>query len=138
MTCINWTGAMDGRGYGVRRINKKVVKAHRAALAEAEGIDIPPPSVKCLHSCDNPVCVNPDHLRWGTQFDNVQDAVKRGRLQEANDCATRINQNRHELGRVIAAEYGITEGTVPKEWLKMMYALIVPFLLTWVQPRLHC
>ena len=115
MTCINWTGAMDGRGYGVRRINKKVVKAHRAALAEAEGIDIPPPSVKCLHSCDNPVCVNPDHLRWGTQFDNVQDAVKRGRLRKKLTIAQHASiKTDTRLGRVIAAEYGITEGTVSR------------------------
>jgi len=38
---------------------------------------MPEPGLWALHSCDNPGCVNPDHLRWGTELDNIKDAIAR-------------------------------------------------------------
>ena len=113
--CIEWAGSKDAYGYGVRRVNTKIVKAHRKALADHEGIDVPSSSVLCLHSCDNPSCVNPDHLRWGTQGENVADAVSRGRLDKKLTA-----EQREEIAHdprtfaVIADEYGISEGQVHK------------------------
>lgn len=81
-SCILFDGAKDDNGYGRKWHNTKMVLAHRLALAEHEGIDIPPASVLCLHSCNNPPCINPEHLRWGTVTDNMQDAVKSGRARQ--------------------------------------------------------
>jgi len=35
-----------------------------------------------LHDCDNPICVNPHHLRWGSQAENLRDAALRGRMKK--------------------------------------------------------
>jgi hypothetical protein len=56
---------------------------HRLAWEEANGQPVPPGMNVC-HSCDNPSCCNPDHLWVGTQRENVQDAVRKGRLDTSN------------------------------------------------------
>lgn len=79
--CWPWTGCLTSTGYGALRPAGKrtgaVVKAHRYS-AELAGMDIE--GMHVLHSCDNPACVNPAHLRPGTDADNMADAVKRNRL----------------------------------------------------------
>lgn len=77
--CMEWRdAATDGHGYGVLRINKKNVRAHRLAWVLTHGQEIPC-GMMVLHSCDNPSCVNPEHLRLGNQFDNMADMTSRGR-----------------------------------------------------------
>jgi len=77
-SCWEWVGTKNKGGYGVFALWGKSVFAHRLSLAM---------SVPCLveknklviHSCDNPSCVNPDHLRMGTAAENSQDMVDRSR-----------------------------------------------------------
>ena len=115
MDCIEWTGAKDMEGYGVIRRNKKVIRAHRVALADHDAIDMPDPSVVCRHTCDNPGCVNPEHLVWGTQRENVMDAVKRGRMRKKITLSQHaaIKEDDRKL-KYIAADYGIAESTVSR------------------------
>jgi hypothetical protein len=76
--CWNWTGAIDQYGYGnVKRVGKNF-RAHRLAYEKLVGPI--PNGAFILHSCDNPACCNPDHLRPGSQKDNIRDAIKRGRF----------------------------------------------------------
>lgn len=80
--CWEWKGSKGYGGYGRMHvaISRGVyvsVYAHRIALFLA-GVELAPKD-KSLHSCDNPPCCNPYHLRPGTQLDNVQDRNKRGR-----------------------------------------------------------
>ena len=74
--CWEWVGARSTAGYGQLRVNGKALLAHRMAAEVEYG---PPNGLYCLHSCDNPPCVNPQHLRWGTPKDNMWDVVQRGR-----------------------------------------------------------
>lgn len=72
--CWEWQGSRTVAGYG--RIAN--VYVHRLMYAEhhgeiADGIEI-------MHTCDNPPCVNPAHLRAGTHRDNMADASAKGRL----------------------------------------------------------
>lgn len=77
--CVEYQGAKNASGYGVipKPVNGSRL-AHRAALAEALGR---PVQGVVRHSCDNPPCINPMHLTEGTQAENVQDAVDRGRVR---------------------------------------------------------
>ncbi len=74
--CLEWTGCLNTDGYP--RANLKGnsnVKVHREVFFLVNGFY--PPVVR--HKCDNPVCINPDHLEAGTNIDNIKDRVERGR-----------------------------------------------------------
>lgn len=75
-TCWLWTGAKLKTGYGSIRIDHKAVRAHRVAYELLVG-EIPDGGL-ILHSCDTPLCVNPDHLRIGDKRANTHDAIERG------------------------------------------------------------
>ncbi len=75
-TCWEWTGCKS-KGYGLFQINRRSVRAHRFSYKLYKG-DFDE-NLKILHSCDNPSCVNPDHLRVGTQVENIKDRVERNR-----------------------------------------------------------
>lgn len=79
--CIEWQGAISTNGYGqlFSRINGelKSFRAHRIAWLDTHG---PVPDGLILrHRCDNPICVNPEHLQLGTSRDNARDREERDR-----------------------------------------------------------
>lgn len=74
--CWNWNAGY-GRGYGLFYMEGKHQGAHRASYKLYKGPIANGLSV--LHSCDNPNCVNPDHLFLGTHDDNMKDKVKKSR-----------------------------------------------------------
>jgi len=74
--CWWWTGCIDKDGYGVSAIKQKKLPAHRVSWLLHNG-DIKDGHY-ILHTCHNPSCVNPLHLKQGTQYDNIQDQIKLG------------------------------------------------------------
>jgi hypothetical protein len=77
--CWLFTGYKNPDGYGRLRHKGRLTMATRVAL---ELVGRPRPSDRhfALHSCDNPPCCNPSHLRWGTKAENAADAMERGRI----------------------------------------------------------
>ena len=87
--CWTWAGTVNRQGYGViglgaRGTGKKLV--HRLAWELLRGPI--PPGLHVLHRCDNPPCVNPDHLFPGTVGDNNRDMVEKKRhyKQKVTHC----------------------------------------------------
>jgi hypothetical protein len=77
--CWIWQGNRDRKGYGRISVKGRTTSTHRLAYRLAHGGDIPDGLV-VRHRCDNPPCVNPDHLEIGTPADNSRDMVERGRM----------------------------------------------------------
>ena len=75
--CWIWMGAHDDRGYAFLQVDGKTRRVSRLSYEAFKG---PVTSGLMLrHTCDNPFCVNPDHLLTGSSRDNMRDKVTRGR-----------------------------------------------------------
>lgn len=93
--CWPWLGSQDGRRYGQMSSGPgggSPIKAHRVSWIIANGPI--PEGMNILHRCDNPPCVNPNHLLPGTQKQNIQDASERGRLNPKSLLNLRWNHPR--------------------------------------------
>ena len=121
--CWIWIGGVTGSGYGAMKINGKMVGAHRVSY-DLHNADLCGDR-EILHSCDNPLCVNPDHLSAGTHQDNMADQVAKQRhaIGSRNHFSSldegKVSKIKEQLrlgreGKDIAAEFGITPPAVSK------------------------
>jgi len=76
--CWLWTAQVNTKGYGKLRNDGGTTLAHRISYQLHKG-DIPK-DMLVLHDCDNPTCVNPDHLHIGTNADNINEMYQRNRF----------------------------------------------------------
>jgi len=88
--CFIWLGATQGK-YGSIRLVGKTLRAHRIAwelvngkIPRGEGYH----GICVLHRCDNPLCVNPQHLFLGTQKKNIHDMRYKNRQNDHTEIAT--------------------------------------------------
>ena len=82
--CVLWPFALR-HGYGVVNIGTGITLVTRAICEKVYGPA--PPDHHACHSCDNPPCWNPRHLRWGSPTENAMDAVIRRRRPLGEECA---------------------------------------------------
>lgn len=120
--CWPWRYGPDEHGYGAFRelVGTRIEPAHRVAYMIAHG-EIPEGKV-IRHTCDNPLCCNPDHLEIGTHQDNVADRVARGRSAIGEDngrsvlSTTQVQHIRESQlsARALAKHYGVDVKTITK------------------------
>ena len=108
--CVEWTGARDRAGYGreSRRTNGYQRFAHRAAWEDARGPI--PDGMHVLHKCDNPGCVNLDHLWLGTHGELNGTA----KLTSEQVAAIRYLRHSGALLRDLSAEFGVHVATISR------------------------
>jgi hypothetical protein len=124
--CWEWTGSKCRLGYGATSGSQELdgtrrPKAHRFAYARL--VAPIPEGMVVRHKCDNRGCVNPDHLELGTQQDNIQDRVRRGRngypvrpRKLSPDIIAKVREAAAAgvFQRDIAKEFGVSQRTVVK------------------------
>jgi len=86
--CWLWTAGKFSTGYGQCHVRLWPMYAHRISWMISNQRNIPY-GLFVLHRCDNPPCVNPDHLFLGTQLDNRRDSVAKGRTAKGERHGTR-------------------------------------------------
>lgn len=115
--CWLWLGDTDGHGYGIFHWHGRKQGAHALALSFTTG-EYRAKDLDTCHSCDNPICVNPSHLRFDTRLSNVADMHARNRDRNASklsaDDVVLIRQRRAAGARQkdLAEQFGITDGQV--------------------------
>jgi hypothetical protein len=112
--CWNWTATKHRQGYGMIRINGKMVGSHRYSWEMHHG---PVPNgIEVCHTCDNPTCVNPSHLFLGSHADNMFDRSVKGRAAvKLNEEQVRTMRARYANGErqaKIAADIGVDPSLV--------------------------
>ncbi len=125
--CWPWTGAAGKYGHGNVRWRGRTTSTARVAYELVRGTT-PPADQVVRHSCDLGACCNPRHLVLGTQADNRNDAVERGRVPQGEahhygrrtgDALVRRVRQEHRAGRTLtelALEAGVSTNTV-RNWV---------------------
>lgn len=122
--CLVWPfgvtqrNSRPGRGYPVAGRKKGHVVMCEAAHGPA-----PEGRSQVAHSCDNRMCVNPNHLRWATHQENMDDMVARRRARQGEDHAkAKLNEQAvreilatprgYGVTKTLAQKFGVKEGTI--------------------------
>lgn len=108
--CLVWTGGKSPKGYGFIRDGRKMLSTHRAAFVLANGPI--PDGLHVLHSCDRPSCVNPAHLRLGTNAENNADMMAKGRNRQPRGESNGVSRITGEIASAMRARYTLGESLV--------------------------
>jgi hypothetical protein len=149
--CSNWPGGTDSYGYGSARVvGVSTLRAPRIAYILTKG-DIQDNMV-VRHTCDNPLCINPDHLVLGSQKDNVDDLVERGKMGTSKLSKQEViaiikgHYNEGKTGAYLGRQYKVSNTAVceilkgnhyPKIFLEVYSELKTSTRLDWIVLRIH-
>lgn len=137
--CWEWRGYVHPTGYGQIAFDSTGggVNSNRAAYMVSKG-EIPE-GLWVLHTCDNRLCCNPDHLWLGTPKENTQDMIAKGRRRKASQVARGEDVTQSKLTeemvramraeppmtfRELGAKYGVTASTANKVIFRLTWAHI--------------
>ena len=121
--CWEICGTRHRQGYGVIKVGGHDKYAHR--LAYETWVGPIPDGLVVRHKCDNPPCINPEHLELGTVQDNVNDREERGRrtpargsqqgsskLKESDIPVIRARLKRGDTHKSIANDFGVSRTVI--------------------------
>jgi hypothetical protein len=124
--CLVWIGQKTNKGYGRLRLDGRLQGAHRLMYELHKGPI--PDGMVVMHSCDNPPCVNIQHLSAGTPMDNVRDMQNKGRaviLRGADHSSVKLSAEQIEAirkrykfhdqqngGPALGREFGVHQKTI--------------------------
>jgi len=113
--CRVWQGTVYPKGgHGCYHTGGRAVRIHRWVWEQAWGPIAA--GMVVMHLCDNPPCFRLDHLRLGTQLENIADRHRKGRsaskLTSEDVAGIRERLRQRAPQRAIAAEFGVTQGMV--------------------------
>lgn len=114
--CWLWMGAKSPLGYGRFNFLGETRQAHRVAYELMKG---DPTGLHVCHTCDNPSCVNPEHLFLGTDADNLDDMARKlraGRVLTPEQVKEikRILAEEYKPLHLIAEEYGVSRKSIQR------------------------
>lgn len=99
--CLMWLGATTADGYATITVNRATVSVSRLVLGLTD------PKIYACHTCDQPSCINREHLFGGSNSDNQRDSVIKGRHAQARKtycrnghAFTEINTYHHAGHRI--------------------------------------
>lgn len=112
--CWEWTASLTKiGGYGRFKHNRKIIRAHRLSYELNYGkFD---ETLFVCHKCDNPKCVNPDHLFLGTSQDNMDDMIKKGRNSNGNPIGENNGNSRLSENNILNIKKLIKKGLSNKK-----------------------
>lgn len=123
--CLEWPLKPNKSGYGKITHGGKKHTVSRLVATFVYGQ--PKENYFALHSCDNPICINPKHLRWGTKQENNEDMMKRkrnkqpqafnhfnSRFKPQDIIDIRLKYQTGQTQTAIAREYQVAQVTIQK------------------------
>lgn len=108
---------INASGYGIIKVGKKQILAHRYSYEC--NFSLIPEGMCVLHKCDNPKCINPDHLFLGTHSDNTSDMKEKDRRKNISSYTKLTEQEVREIKsdtsnsqRYLAQKYGVSKSQI--------------------------
>lgn len=123
--CWEWRGLVNKtHGYGYMTAAKKKYRVHKFSYMLHAGTTEVKGALIVMHSCDNRICVNPEHLSLGTNAQNMKDASERGRMEHGSKrhCAKLDDDKVREIRAKYAAG-GITQKALGAEYGVRQYVI---------------
>lgn len=118
---------ISDRGYPMKRFNGNFTLMSRYIWYLSSGQNLTS-DIHVLHKCDNPLCINKEHLFIGNNNDNVQDKINKNRQAKhsslSDDDVKNIKKNFDKTAKELSEIYMVSDTTIQRIWNEKIYRYI--------------